>query len=223
MPLFTTSNIQRFFNYGEAEISVDNPFLVDRYSFAVSPGTSTYQLPDYVTSIRRVTYQGWKCDPLNQRNFREVFQSAPQSGRPFWYIFNNIGAVKLQLFPSPGDTLAAGVNLWSTDIPTSVIVEFYRVTDNSTFILPSWIRRQILKYFVAFRAYSIDGAGNNLKMAAYHDNRWAQGKQQFADLLHFLFTNPRKFCISDIVSSNYYPGEPVLPVNQFGISVDEGY
>lgn len=223
MPLFNSSDLQRFFNQGENEISTDNPFLVDRLSIATTEGISTYQLPDYVGSIRRVTYLGQKCDPLNQRNLREVFQSATQQGRPFWYIFNNIGAVKIKLFPAPGDTIAQGTNLWSTDIPKSVIVEFYRATDNVTFVLPDWIRRQILKYYVAFRSYSIDGPGCNLKMAAYNMGRWVQGKQYFADVLHFLFTNPRKFCISDIVSSNYYPGEPVLPIDQFGTSVDEGY
>jgi hypothetical protein len=223
MPLFNSSDLQRFYSQGENEISTDVPFLVDRLSLSVVAGTPTYQLPDYVASIRRVTYLGWRCDPLNQRNQREVFQSATQQGRPFWYVFNNIGAVQIRLFPAPGDTIAAGTNLWSTDIPTSVIVEYYRATDNVTFILPTWIRRRILKYYTAFRAYSIDGPGSNLKVAQYHMARWLQGKQDFTDVLHFLFTNPRKFCISDIVSSNYYPGEPVLPIDQFGVSVDEGF
>jgi hypothetical protein len=188
-------------------------------------GTSTYTLPDYVISIRRITYLGKKLDPLPQRNYREVFQSVAQEGWPFWYIFNNIGVNKIQLFPTPESSISSGTHLWSTDIPTSCIVEFNRATDNqgaSLFTLPIWIRRQMLKQFVMKRKFELDGPGVNTKLAKYFDEKWQMSKGEFAELLDQLYYLSRKYMISEVVSSNYFPGQPVLPINQFGSSVDEG-
>lgn len=223
MPLFSSSDLTRFWNQGESDVSSDKPFLVDRYSPTIVSGTASYTLSDYVISIRRITWLGWKLDPLPQRNFREVFQSAPQSSRPFWYIYNNVGSNKIQLFPTPNVNLAAGTNLWDTDIPNCVVVEYYRISDNSSFVLPSFTKRQLLKAYVATRSYSIDGPGSNQKLATYYYKKWGQLKFEFSELLDDLAGRPRKLVINEIVSSNYFPGEPVLPIQQFGISVDEGY
>lgn len=223
MPLFTSSDLSRFYSQGENEISSERPLFVDRYSPTIVNLTSNYTLPDYVLSIRRVTWLGWKLDPLPQRNFREVFQSAPQVSQPFWYIYNNVGQNQIQLFPTPNVDLAAGSALWTTDIPNCVIVEFYRATDNATFVLPPYIKRQLLKAYVAKRAYGIDGPGSNVKLQAYFGKKWDQLKLEFYELLDDLYGKPRKLVMNEIVSSNYFPGEPVLPIGQFGVSVDEGY
>ena len=222
MPVLSTSDLTRFFNEGENLFAQERPFLVDRYSPPLVAGTSVYTLPDYVISIRRITYLGKKLDPLPQRNYREVFQSVAQEGWPFWYIFNNIGANKVQLFPTPQVTIPAGTNLWGSDIPTSCIVEFNRATDNSTFVLPSWIRRQMLKQFVMKRKFELDGPGVNNKLAKYYDGKWQMSKGEFSELLDQLYYLSRKYMISEVVSSNYFPGQPVLPIDQFGSSVDEG-
>lgn len=224
MPLFQSSDLLRFYNQGENEISTEKSFLPDRYAIPTVVGTAEYQLPDYVTSIRRVSFQGWKLDSLPARNQREVFQGATQTGRPFWYVYNNVGACKIKLFPAPEVVLGSGTgHLWSTDIPNCCIVEFFRATDNSTYVLPPFIKRQLLKLYVAKRSYSIDGPGMNLKLVAYYQKRWNKMKVEFIDLLDDLYGRPRKILVDEVVSSNYFPGEPVLPINQFGVSVDEGY
>lgn len=222
MARFLSSDLLRFWNQGEQEVSSDHPFLVDRFEIATSAGVGVYTLPDYVLSIRRITWLGKKLDPLPQRNFREVFQSNPAQGDPFWYIYNNIGANKIQLFPSPGVTLTTGTDPWGADISNYCIVEFYRATDNSTFVLPTWCKRQLLKYYVARRATSVDGPGNSLKLNKFFAQKWEQMKGEFVEVLNYLYTAPRKFVVSEIVGSNYFPGQAVLPVSQFGQSVDEG-
>lgn len=222
MPLFESADYLRFYNQGEEEVSVDREFLVDRFSPAIVSGTPEYTLPDTYLSIKRVTYLGQKLDPLTRRNENEVFQSATQTGTPFWYVFNNIGANKIRLFPTPGDSLNAGVNLWSTDIPTSCIIEAYRVSDNATFVIPSWMKRRLLKQYVGLRLSMIDGAGYDKKAIKYFQAKWDIGKMTFVNLLDELHYLPRKLMVQDISSSNYFPGEPVLPIADFGISVDEG-
>lgn len=224
MPLFQSSDLQRFFFQGENEISSEKPFLVDRVSLATTAGTvpAIFTLPDYCVSIRRVTYLGKMCDPLPQRNLREVFQSATQQGWVFWYIYNNVGQNTIQLFPAPDTTIATVANVWGSDIPNGVIVEFYRATDNQTFIIPTYLRRQLLKQYVALRSNQIDGPGMNLKLAKYFAQKWQMKKGEFAEWLDYLYNAPRKLGVNEVIGSNYFPGEPVLPMANFGISVDEG-
>ncbi len=223
MPLFQSSDLARFFNEGENQVAFEKHFLVDRLSIATVADQQIYTIPDYILSIRRITYLGWKLDPLPQRNLREVFQSATQQGFPFWYVFNQIGQNQIKLFPAPDSNLPVVTNVWSTDIPNGFILEYFRATDNVNFTIIQSIRRQMLKLYAASRAYAIDGPGQNLKLVQYYQQRWEQAKAEFVEMIEDLYNLPRKLVISEIVSSNYFPGEPVLPIDQFGISVDEGY
>src|SRR5216683_369629 len=128
MPVFDSTLLSRFYLEGENIFSDSTPFLVDRVSLNIQVGVGTYVLPDYVRSIKRITYLGTKLDPLPRRNQRDVFQAATQQGKPFWYVYNNIGLNKIIFFPIPPVNIAivAG-NLWkSVAITAGVIVEFYR-------------------------------------------------------------------------------------------------
>lgn len=224
MPLFDTPTIKRWFEQGENEISVDRPFLTDRLSIAMVANTNVYTLPDYVISIRRITWRGMKLDPLPHRNFREVFQSATQKGRPFWYVYNNIGQNQIQLFPGPQENIAQVTSSLyvGANIKSGFVVEFYRATDNNLFVIPAYARRQLLKSYTGKMVYSIEVSGQNIKLAKYFGVRWENWKKDFTNHLDDLYGRPRKLIINEIVSNNYFPAAPILPIARFGISVDEG-
>lgn len=226
MPAFTSQTLARYFNQGEGNLSQEKPFMVDRYSFPLVAGTNVYQLPDYVSSIRRVTFNGWKIDPLPGRNFREVFQSATQRGWPFWYVFNNIGLNSIELFPGVDTNYVTVTDLWNqagTDnILTGIVIEFARISDNSTFVVPSYFRRQLLKQWTARQCFSLEGPEQNLKLAGYFSDRWEKRKAQFFDFLADVHNKSRKLVVSDITNANYFPASPVLPIDRFGFSVETG-
>lgn len=222
MPLFSTSNLTRYFNQGEQNVCNEQPFIVDRLSLNIIGNQAPYELPDYVLSIRRITYLGMKLDPLPRRNQNEVFQSANQVGRPFWYVYNNIGANIIRLFPTPPSDIAPVTNIWDTDIGTGVIIEFYRMTDNATFVIPSYWRTALLKRYTAHMARTVQGKGQQMKLGQYYHDQWKLWKNLWFTHLSELHTKPRKIIVNEIVSSNYYPASPILPISRFGISVDEG-
>lgn len=226
MPLIDSPTIIRYFNEGEVECSVEKDFLVDRLSLALTAGQNTYALPDYVTSIRRMTYQGIGLDPLPRRNQREVFQNSTQQGTPFWYVYNNIGLNNIILFPEPQLNITQapdGTDLYlQANIAQYFIVEFSRVSDNTNFIIPVTLRRQLLKKYVAANCFMVDNQNVNLKVSKYFFQRWQTSKQELYDLLDELYNQPRRLVINDFNTFNFFPGSPVLPINRFGISVSEG-
>lgn len=225
MPVISDSTLERYMNQGEIECSIERPFLVKRLSIQSTIGFADYILPDECISIRRILWLGWKMDPLPARNWRDVFQGQNyQVGRPFWYVYNNIGLQTIKLFPAPDQVLDVSTTPWTpSGIENAFVVEYYIASDNSTYVLPPWIKRQLLKLYVAKMVYSNEGPLQSLKLAKYFSAKWDMKKKEFYTLLDALYGEPRKLVTNQIVSNNYFPGSPVLPITRFGISVEPGY
>jgi hypothetical protein len=225
MPAISDATLTRIINQGEVEVSVERPFLVKRISPAAVEGQADYVLPEECIDIRRMMWLGWKMDPLPMRNWREVFQGQNyQKGQPFWYVYNNIGLQTVKLFPAPDQNTPVATNPWKpNDVQGSFVVEYYTTSDNLNFVLPDWIKRQLLKIYVSKYVYTIEGPNQSLKLAKYFSDKWDLKKKEFFLLLDALYGSPRKLVLSQIVSNNYFPGSPVLPITKFGISVEPGY
>lgn len=224
MSLWSSQTITRFSNEGENHFAEEFPCILTRMSLPIVGNQSLYTLPDNVKSIRRITWQSWKLDPLGQRNMREVFQYASQVGKPFWYIFNNIGANTIKFFPCPPVNITpSGGDLWSDAITTDVIIEYFILPDFVTYTIPQYFRRRLLKAYVLKSCFGIEGAGNNVKNQAYFLQKWVSLKKQYGELLDEIHNKSRKLCLNGITSSQFFPGQPLLPVSRYGIGIDDGY
>jgi hypothetical protein len=224
MSLWNSSTIIRFSQEGENEFAEDYPCILVRISLPIIALQSTYTLPDDVRSIRRITWQRWKLDPLGQRNMREVFQYATQEGKPFWYVFNNIGANKVQFFPIPNvDIVPSGGDLWSDAITTDVIVEYFRMPDFAQYVIPEYFRRRLLKNYVLKSCFGIEGQGTNVKNRDYFVQKWNNLRERYGQFLLEIHNKSRKLCLNGITSYQFFPGQPILPVSRFGVGINDGY
>lgn len=224
MSLWTSDQITRFSQDGENDFAEDYPCILTRLSLATTANVPVYSLPDSVRSIRRITWKGFKLDPLGQRNMREVFSYATQVGKPYWYVFNNVGANKIQFFPIPDETIVpSGLNLYSDAITTDCIVEYFTLPDYVIYTIPQYFRRRLLKNYVLRYCFAIEGAGQNLKNRDYFNQKWENLKKQYGEFLDEIHNKSRKLCLNGITSSQFFPATPVLPVSRFGIGIDDGY
>lgn len=221
--IFDAETLTRLYNDAEQAFSIEFPCILDRLSLSIVSGTTAYTLPEYVHSIKRVTYKGVKVNPMPLRVQRQSFQSATQSGHPFWYIFNNVGQNKINLFPIPNETIAAGVgDLWGpTEIAARCIVQYWRVANNTTFVIPPYFERRLLKLYVAKLAFAMESRGQKIKNRDYFDKKWEVFKQMYGNLLDELHSKPRKLIVSGS-SASYFPAGPMLPIDRYGVSVDSG-
>lgn len=223
MSLFSTDTITRFAQEGESDFCSEKPCIIKRVALTIVSGTATYTLSDDVLSIRRIAWKGQKLDPLPQRAAREIFQGASQSGTPFWYIFNNIGQNKIQFFPAPVVNIATTAsNLYGSEIANRVIVEYWQAPDYTTAIIPSYMRRRLLKAYVLKSCFAIEGAGQNLKNVGYFEDKYRNLKRLYTQLLEDLHGKPRKLSLNNYSGTGYFPGQPILPMARFGQSVETG-
>lgn len=223
MTLFTPTTTQRFLREGEDLFNQEYPTIVDRLALNILSGTNQYELPDYVLSIRRVTWLGWKIDATTHRDLRESNQTGNETGsRPFNYIFNNIGQLKIQFFPTPDiDISSVNNDLYGAEIPNRVIVEFYRASDYNTFTIPSFFSTRLLNAYAQSRLRLLEGRGTHLKSTKYFTQKWLALKDKYGELLGSLQTAPRRITIG-VNSINPTVLTPQLSISKFGIGVDEG-
>ncbi len=216
--------LDRFYKEAEGHLTDDFPCLIDRIALDIVAGTGEYVIPDYVSNIRRLTWKGRRLDPLPERQMREAFQPAVQQGAPYFYIFNNIAFNTIKLFPTPNETVTTTTNnLYGSEIPNRCIVEFYRAPDNLSFSIPTIVDRRIRKAFVLWKAFSIEGKGQDSKAAQYYKQKWDMLLKEFGSTLNELITAPRKLIVSSkYIDSLAYPSAPILPMDKYGISVNTG-
>lgn len=229
MPLFSATTIEKYAQEAENLLAIENNILLGRTSLSITSGTSEYTIDEYIHSIKRVTWKGLKIDPLPHRHWRENFNSLTQLGPPMFYLYNNITRNKIKFFPTPNETIAAASttnlndDLWGDQIPTRVIIEYYRTPDYLTEILPVYMRRRYIKAYVSKMCYAMEGLGQDIKAAKYYDDKWQMMFKQFSELTQELISLPRKLVMSGGVDTrDYTPAAPVLPTAYQGISVDPG-
>lgn len=221
--LYSSANITRFAQDAEDQFNQEYPCIIDRIGISIVSGTSTYTLDPSVTNIKRITYRGYKLDPLPQRDLRQYFMSGTQQGRPYWYIFNNVGQMKIQLFPVPQETIAAPVSgLWGSSISSTVIVEYYRTSNYTTKTIPTFIGRRLKKAYVLKRCFEIDSKGSNVKASKYWTARWDGLVEMYGQALEDLVGKPRNLVTSPSRHPfGFTPPLPINPVRYLNLSVDD--
>src|SRR5215510_1780482 len=221
MPVvFDDATIQRFSEQGENKFVTDTRCIIDRTSLAIVNGTNQYTLPDYVLDIRRVTWRGKWIEPIPHRQFREGYFPFSSQSEPTQYIYNNIGAQKIQFFPTPAETIAAATtDLYGASISTSVIIEFTRTPDFVNFTIPPWFRRYLLKNYVLKMCFAIESKGQNIKASKYFDAKYKNLYETYQLLLEDFINKPRSLMASVYPILRQRPPAPVLPAS-FGTYVE---
>jgi hypothetical protein len=225
MPLFTSSQINRYTLAAEQEFTTNYKCIIDRVALPIVSGTSLYTLSDNVIDIRRITYKGKKLDPLSHRDLREHLGSATSSGTPTDYVFNNLGQMVIKLFPTPAETLPSSqLNLFTpTLIRAQCIVEFYTVADGIGYKIPDYIRRRLLKAYVLKQAYLSEGKGQNLKAYKYWSSKWDYLSDVYGQQIYDQLNTPRRLISnSGIGMRRHFPARPQLPISMQGIGLDPG-
>jgi hypothetical protein len=240
MPLFTDAFLTLLETKGENTFAAERPCIIDRISLAITSTVDIYTLPSYVIDIKRITYKGWKVFPMPHRDLRASYLSGKQGGRPYWYVFNNIGQSQLKLFPVPQENITADntyTNLWGAGILTDFIIEFYRLPDSTDsaarYNIPNFIRRRLLKSYVMSRAFQAEGRGTNVKATKYWRSKYDFLKSLYTELLDDLNNKPRNIIANNMQSRPYgfVPPPPMIPISKAspshgnlqwnGISVDD--
>jgi hypothetical protein len=222
--IYQTTDEDYYVAEAETAICADYSFIIDRYVLPIVTNEYLYELPDYVSNIRRITYRGRKLNPYSGTE-QILSGSTPQrysQGEPREYIYNFLGRKTIRFFPTPAETIAGTGDGWSGSvIREKCVVEFFRTPDTSDEYkrLPEWLRTQMCEDYAILQLAKMDNAGYDLKTIQRFSAKWNQTKENIAKIKSLLFrSSPKSFVIaSELVRQR--PARPQLPWN-FGRIVE---
>jgi hypothetical protein len=223
---FTDSQVSTWAQTYEKELCAKYDLIVDRLSLGITIGLNEYEIPNWVTNIRSVLWQGYE---IYAKGFRASiltgdtpYQTA--GSRPFEYVFSGKGQRVLKFYPTPMAAIPYDSgDLWNpTADLNDVIIEVYRTPDYAASpqkVLPTWLRQYILKDYVCWKAFASEGPQQDLRAAAYYQGRLAQGIVYIESIKEAMHASQMNVLYKDQFLSRRKPGRPVLPPN-FGYPVN---
>lgn len=222
---FTDAQLSKWANDREKEICAKNSLLADRLSLTVTSGTSTYELPNYVTNIRSILYFGKEVHPKGGTAVR-ITGNLPfetTSSAPYEYQVSGLGQRVIKFYPSPMDNIPEVVgDLWNAAADEAgCIIEFYRtpITGNAQLSLPPWMRRYLLKNYICAKAFGMQGVTQDLRAEKFYLSEIGKDEIYIAAIKGGMHQSTRRVISPTRTGSRSIPGRPVLPPN-FGYPVN---
>jgi len=245
--IWSSDTISAFAQEAENEIVTRVNCILKRIALEIQPQTSLYFLPQDVISIRRVTWLGKKLEPKAFRGllkypivdpagvvggfansyanafFISASDSKPEAGMPYCYFYSGFGENVIKIFPTPVIYLAATtVGLYGSEIGNRCIVEYYTFPDftTSSLRIPTYVARRMIKAFVLYKCFSMEGPGQDLIGAGRQLKRFNGYVEDFRKInagVYIARTRTRT------PNANTFPtriARPRLPAN-FGTKVDD--
>lgn len=176
MPIWSDSYIQQLINDGETDIVSKVTPIFERDSLAVTSGTGTYSIPDYIIKIIQVTWKGDVLENLAPDDFRILDQKyRSTTGKPIGYSWSQDGIKTIRFFPVCNETIGADdTNIYGSDIANRVIISYFRSPDTSQSDLqiPPYMGRRAIKPYVLWKAFKKEGIGQNIAASDYYEKKY---------------------------------------------------
>ena len=230
--LWTDDQLVQYINQAEIyAFDFINLYWV-RYPINIVNGTALYDMTQVVPTgfrvknITRITYRGFKVDILSQKEMSllsPVYRT--QFSRPRWATWQFDGFQKLRLYPVPNENLPAldtGLQVFTdTNILNECIISAYLYPDetNEDFSLPDYFITRLVKYYVYWKAYSVEGPGQNLEIATYFKNRHDQQIAMVIKANAMVYANKDRQLSDVAIQRPWRKHRPTLPPN-FGSPVN---
>jgi len=208
------------------QISTDLNSIYNRSMLAITEGLSVYRLPNALRSLMRITYRGYKLEPMNWEQFtlltpstvflNETYRIENSNSRPFWYTIHPTNLFDIRLYPAPNETFTADGDPFSPGVNDSkCIISYYQIIEPSSEItsLPVYIDRRIRKAYVLWQAFSAEGKGQNLRASEYYRNKYFFLIERFKMINQGCYVSKKYTLGNDnIPQTGRYP-RPMLPSN----------
>ncbi len=226
--LWSDDYLSSLVDEAHADITNKIPCIFDRFYLTTSVGRSTYTLPSFVKGILRITWRGYRVDPVTWEEMllldpksaviNETTKVESSSGRPFWYALSPTNNHEIKFYPALQEAFSSeGGDPFSPSVyEPRLTVSCFRtpVVDSPTLDLPSYIARRTIKAFVLYRAFAKEGRGQDLKGSGYYKGKYDFLIRTFNNINSFVFM-AKRYALgeSDEDRTTRRPGKPTLPAN----------
>ena len=189
-PIWTTQQIDQWKDDAWGQIAIDLNCIWQRECIATQRGVSVLRMPEYVRSVRRVTWRGRSLEPQSWEEMQiltpsTVFLSLGSSanreiiGKPLFYALHPTNPYDFRLYPAPDEsfTISGEPNPYAPQPNSpSCIIDFWRepdtTNDNPLISLPPYIARRTIKAYVMWKAYAAEGKGQDFQASNFYQTKY---------------------------------------------------
>ncbi len=175
--LWSSSLLDRLETEAEVAISQEVNCIFFRYSFPIVSGTALYTLPASLVNIQAITWLGKKLEQFNPNlhsmDIRPVADST--SSIPQLYMVDTYRYNQIRFYPTPNasiDQVSDANLLKGAGILAGVCLTGFAVADTINYRVPSWLRAQLIEYYVKWKKFELGGKGQSLEAATYYKGKY---------------------------------------------------
>lgn len=223
MPIWSDEFLQDLRDRAEIELSTEVPCIFKRFTLTVTANQTQYTLPEEVISIQRITWKGKKLFPTTHQeqaaNFNTIEYASSRTGIPDYYLQFSYGRNQIAFFPTPSESVSAD----DTDINTiegverRVVISAYIPSDLSSYRIPEYMRRRLVKQYVNYKAYLKEDQGMRVQASQYFQQKWMRAIEQLKTAKDGLYKGT-VHQMGSLSLTKKVPARPTLPSN-FGRKV----
>ena len=233
MSIWSDQQLAQWSQDAIGQLAIEVNCIWCRECVPVTVGVSVITLPNYVRTLRRVTWRGRTLDAENWEELTmlgpaTVFLAANSTGnietslsKPLYYAMHPTNPYDIRFYPTPNESFTSSgePNVYAPQVNTpSCIIDYYREPDttntNPIVSIPPYILRRTQKAYVGWKAFSAEGKGQDLKAASYYHMKYLFLLDKFRSINEGCFVG-KKYSIEDgmlTIDGFRYP-RPMLPSN----------
>lgn len=179
--LWTDGELQRWISQAELEVTQRVNIYWIKFPLALVKGQGTYQMPVNLKGITRMTYRGTPVEMLTQNQIAMMSPTyRTQISKVLYAYLQFEGYYTLRLFCIPNEDLP--IISTGNDIYTDknllnefqISAFFYSMESAPNFIIPDYLTARTIRYYVCWKAFSIEGSGQDIKIGSYYRQKFEE-------------------------------------------------
>jgi hypothetical protein len=224
--IFSDAILSQFISEGEVFVNNKINLVWTKFSVAVTAGTAAYPLSTNVKRITRVTWLGRRLIPLSQMEISRIYpryrSEQSVAATPDFFAVDADGYHTIRFLATPSITIPANDAIVFSDAGARSLVTvagYMNIAESTTKLtIPHYYARPLIKEFVLWKAYRIEGKGYNSRASDYHKARFTARLEVYRKMNAEVYATRSRDLEPMISSGGYRIARPSLPAN-FGTEV----
>lgn len=223
--LWTDTQLTRFINQGEVDITQRLAIYWAKFPLALTNGVGLYTMPANLRGITRMTYRGTPVEMLTQSQLGDLTPTyRTQISRVMYASLQFEGYYTLRLFCTPYENLPAisvGNEIYTDKNILNefqISAYFFATESNPYSIVPDYLFRRTVRYFVCWKAFIMEGDGQDIQVGGYYAKKYEAQIQNNERFVSKIYAAKERQLQPGYLNNNRRVARPVLPPN-FGPTI----
>lgn len=218
--LWTDTQLSRYLSQAEVDITQRSQIYWAKFPLALTNGVGTYTMPANLKGITRMTYRGTPVEMLTQSQIADLTPTyRTQVSRVMYAYLQFEGYYTLRLFCTPYENLpilSVGNDIYTDKNILNefqISAYFFAIESTPYFIIPDYIFRRTMRYFVCWKAFLAEGDGQDAQVAGYYAKKYDAQIQNNDRFLSKIYASKERQYQPGYLNNQRKVARPVLPPN----------